>query len=114
VPPCAAEFAIGRKLEADFFLLFDDLLDLAVFNRLERRSVDLTLGMLGTRILQRQPCAADCRRDPLERWRGARAHFPQTSSDNSTTMRSFAHCSSSASTLPSSVEAKPHCGDRQS
>ena len=29
-------------------------------------------------------------------------------------MRSFAHCSSSASTLPSSVEAKPHCGDRQS
>ena len=31
-----------------------------------------------------------------------------------TIMRSFAHCSSSASTLPSSVEAKPHCGDRQS
>jgi len=29
-------------------------------------------------------------------------------------MRSFAHCSSSDKTLPSSVEAKPHCGDRQS
>ena len=28
-------------------------------------------------------------------------------------MRSFAHCSSSARMLPSSVEAKPHCGDRQ-
>ena len=28
--------------------------------------------------------------------------------------RSFAHCSSSVSVLPSSVEAKPHCGDRQS
>ena len=39
---------------------------------------------------------------------------PQTSSANSTIILSFAHCSSSASTLPSSVEAKPHCGDRQS
>src|SRR4029077_21022869 len=41
-------------------------------------------------------------------------HFPQTSSASSTIIRSFAHCSSSASTLPSSVEANPHCGDRQS
>ncbi len=41
-------------------------------------------------------------------------YFPHTSSANSTIMRSLAHCSSSASTLPSSVEAKPHCGDRQS
>ncbi len=31
-----------------------------------------------------------------------------------TPMRSFAHCSSSVRTLPSSVEANPHCGDRQS
>ena len=38
----------------------------------------------------------------------------QTSSATSTTSRSLAHCSSSASTLPSSVEAKPHCGDRHS
>ena len=43
-----------------------------------------------------------------------RHHLPQTSSAISTIMRSFAHCSSSASVLPSSVEAKPHCGDRQS
>ncbi len=41
---------------------------------------------------------------------GAQRH---TSSASSTTIRSFAHCSSSASTLPSSVEAKPHCGDRR-
>ena len=41
-------------------------------------------------------------------------YFPHTSSANSTIMRSLAHCSSSASTLPSSVDAKPHCGDRQS
>src|SRR5580704_234344 len=39
---------------------------------------------------------------------------PHTSLAISTTIRSFAHCSSSASTLPSSVEAKPHCGERQS
>src|SRR6185503_2793339 len=51
VPPCAAEFAVGGKLETDFFLFFDDLLDLAVFDRLERRVVDFTLGMPGTRIL---------------------------------------------------------------
>src|SRR6266511_1306145 len=38
---------------------------------------------------------------------------PQTSFEISTIMRSFAHCSSSARTLPSSVEAKPHCGERQ-
>src|SRR5208282_2323614 len=37
-----------------------------------------------------------------------------TSSASSTIILSFAHCSSSASTLPSSVEAKPHCGDRHS
>src|SRR6266850_4479606 len=38
---------------------------------------------------------------------------PQTSFDRSTIILSLAHCSSSASTLPSSVEAKPHCGERQ-
>src|SRR5690348_639886 len=37
-------------------------------------------------------------------------HFPQTSSAISTTSRIFAHCCASVSTLPSSVEAKPHCG----
>ena len=40
--------------------------------------------------------------------------MPHTSSAISTIMRSFAHCSSSARILPSSLEAKPHCGDRQS
>src|SRR6267142_5728886 len=38
---------------------------------------------------------------------------PQTSFDRSTIILSFAHCCASASTLPSSVEAKPHCGERQ-
>src|SRR6266852_8685895 len=39
--------------------------------------------------------------------------FPHTSSESSAIIASFAHCSSSARIFPSSVEAKPHCGDRQ-
>ena len=35
VPPGAAEFAVGRELEADLLLLLDDLLDLAVLDLLE-------------------------------------------------------------------------------
>src|SRR5262249_17071038 len=40
--------------------------------------------------------------------------YPHTSFERSTIIFSFAHCSSSASTLPSSVEAKPHCGESAS
>ena len=32
VPPGTAEFAVGRELEPDLFLLLDDLLDLAVLD----------------------------------------------------------------------------------
>ena len=39
---------------------------------------------------------------------------PQTSSATSTIRRSFAHCSSSVSALPSTVDENPHCGERQS
>ena len=39
---------------------------------------------------------------------------PQTSRATSMHRRSFAHCSSSVSRLPSSVLAKPHCGDSAS
>src|SRR6185503_14865067 len=45
---------------------------------------------------------------PRLRGDDSRDHLPHTSSANSTIIRSFAHCSSSASTLPSSVEAKLH------
>src|SRR5262249_56017927 len=41
-------------------------------------------------------------------------HHPHTSPPPSTIRRNFAHCSSSARILPSSLEAKPHCGERQS
>ena len=40
--------------------------------------------------------------------------YPQTSAAVSTMRRSFATSSSYVSTLPSTVEEKPHCGDRQS
>ena len=53
MPPGAAEFAVGDRLQADFFLAFDDALDLAVFDRLERGGVDLALGALLARLLQR-------------------------------------------------------------
>jgi hypothetical protein len=45
---------------------------------------------------------------------GERENYPHTSFAISTIILSFAHCSSSARMLPSSVEAKPHCGDKQS
>jgi hypothetical protein len=41
-------------------------------------------------------------------------YLPQISSASSTQKRSLAHCSSSLRMLPSSVEAKPHCGDNAS
>jgi hypothetical protein len=44
----------------------------------------------------------------------APGYFPHTSFATSTASLSFAHCSSSVRTLPSSVEAKPHCGETAS
>jgi hypothetical protein len=46
--------------------------------------------------------------------RKLRPYFPHTSFATSTASFSFAHCSSSVRMLPSSVEAKPHCGDSAS
>ena len=114
VPPRAAELAVADRLQADRFLLFDDVLDRAVLDGLERVSRDFALGAALARFLQgrRPQQAADM---VGTEWRfGSLRHFPHTSSAISTIMRSFAHCSSSVSTLPSSVEANPHCGDRHS
>ena len=61
MPPGAAEFAVGDRLQADLFLLLDDALDLAVFDRLQRGGVDLALGALLARLLQARPGAAGCR-----------------------------------------------------
>jgi hypothetical protein len=46
--------------------------------------------------------------------RNLELYLPHTSLATSTASFSFAHCSSSVRRLPSSVEAKPHCGDNAS
>ena len=46
--------------------------------------------------------------------RTVRVTSPRPPAATSTTRRSFAACSSFVSSLPSTVEAKPHCGERQS
>src|SRR5579864_5534525 len=113
MPPGAAEFAVGDRLQADLFLLLDDALDLAVFDRSQFDCGDVALDALLARPLQRRRAQQAADMVGAERRLGA-FHWPQTSSATSTIILSFAHCSSSARILPSSVEAKPHCGDRQS
>src|SRR5207247_11026104 len=54
VPPGAAEFAVGHRLEPDLLLLLDDALDLAVFHRLELGRADLALGASLARLLERR------------------------------------------------------------
>ena len=114
VPPGAAEFAVGHGLQADLFLLLDDALDLAVLQGLEIGGRQLAFGPLCARVFQRGgPQQAADMIGPEGRF-GALHALPHTSSAMSTIIASFAHCSSSASTLPSSVEAKPHCGESAS
>ena len=119
MPPGAAELAVGRKLAARSPPASDDLLDLAVFGLLELRRGDLglVLALLPRLLSAAAACAGGCRRGrrgtaPFVRGLAA-SDLPHTSSASSTISRSFAHCSSSVRTLPSSVEAKPHCGERQ-
>ena len=52
MPPRAAKFAVGDRLQADVFLFPDDAFDLAVFQSLQVRSGDFAFGALRTRILQ--------------------------------------------------------------
>ncbi len=54
MPPGTAEFAVGDRLQADLFLFLDDLLDLAVLDRLEGGGVDLAFGALLARFFQRR------------------------------------------------------------
>ena len=53
MPPGAAEFAVGDGLQAGRFLLLDDVLDLAVLDRLQRGGVDLAFGAALARLFQR-------------------------------------------------------------
>ena len=54
MPPGPAELAVGGELEADLFLLPDDLLDLAVLDLLELGRVDRALLALRARVLDRR------------------------------------------------------------
>src|SRR5450830_434617 len=53
MPPGTAELAVGGELKPDLLLLLDDLLDLAVLDRLELGRVDLALLALRARLLDR-------------------------------------------------------------
>src|SRR3972149_202606 len=53
MPPGAADFAVGDRLQAALFLASDDALDLAVLDRLECRRIDFASGALLARLLQR-------------------------------------------------------------
>ncbi len=53
MPPRAAEFAVGDRLQPGRFLFLDDVLDGAVLDRLERGGVDLAFGALLARLFQR-------------------------------------------------------------
>src|SRR5579872_1817076 len=112
MPPRAAELAVGHGLQADVLLLADDALDLAVLDRGEIGRGNLIPGAPRPRLLEGR--GAQQAPDVVGAERRLGALHPHTSCATSTIMASFAHCSCSARTLPSSVEAKPHCGDRQS
>ena len=53
MPPRAAEFAVGDRLQADFFLALDDADNLAVLDRFQRGGVDLAFGAPLARLLER-------------------------------------------------------------
>src|SRR6266446_1898064 len=114
MPPRAAQFAIGRELQSDLFLLPHQAFDRAVLNGVKLRSRDRAFGSLGARLLD--GCRTQQAADMVGAERGScPAHgHPHTSSAISAAIRNFAHCSLSARTLPSSVEAKPHWGDNAS
>src|SRR5579863_7120443 len=114
VPRYAPIFAVGDRFEPDGFLLPDHALDLAVFDLFEDLGADLAARPLFPRRLKRRRAQQAADVIGAKRRFGSLHYQPHTSLAISTIMRSLAHCSSSARTLPSSVEAKPHCGDRQS
>ena len=53
MPPGAAEFAVGDRLQADVFLLLDDAFDLAILDRFQRSGIDLAFGAPLARLFQR-------------------------------------------------------------
>src|SRR5437763_15199974 len=54
MPPRTAELAVGRDLEPDVFLLFDDFFDLAIFALAKLCGADRAFFPLRARLLQRR------------------------------------------------------------
>ena len=128
LPGLAAVLAVGDRLQADRLLLLDQDFDLAVLDRLQLLGRDFVRARAwrAPPSARRAQQAADvvgaewglgalhwCFTVPEAPSPGHSA-MTQGGDSTPTIIRSFAHCSSSARMLPSSVEAKPHCGDRQS
>src|SRR5579871_272960 len=114
LPGGAAILSVRDGMQADLFLSADQCDDLLILDRAQCVGIDFTALAPGARFLE--GCAAQEATDMVgtEGRRSAEHGHPHTSRATSTTKRSFAHCSSSLSTLPSSVEANPHCGDSAS
>ena len=135
IPEGAAEFAIGDGGRPDVFLPLDDAVRFRGLRPLSVVPAGSRRARAWRALLSAARCATGCRHGRRGRGRGRCMLIPSfpdrcergspaprgptafafaaTASTNHP-HRSLAHCSSSASTLPSSVEAKPHCGDRQS
>src|SRR5215510_468361 len=115
MPPGTAEFPIRDRLQADLLLLPDDAFDLPVLDFFQLCRRYLAASPLLTRFFKSSGPQQASHMICTKRRFFSLTHFcPQISSASSTIILSFVHCSSSAKILPSSVEAKPHCGDRHS
>jgi hypothetical protein len=75
MPPRAAEFAVGDRLQAALLLLPYDAFDLAVLDRLQRRRVDLAFGELRAGLLQRRGALQAADVVGAKRRLGALRHF---------------------------------------
>src|SRR6202020_136649 len=114
VPGDAPVLAVGDGFEPHRLLFLDHTLDFTIFDRLEGFGADLAARALFPCRLERRRAQQAADVIGAERRFTSLHYRPHTSFAISTIIRSLAHCSSSERTLPSSVEAKPHCGDRQS
>src|SRR5690242_11293269 len=74
VPPRAAELAVGHRLQANRFLLGNELADLRVLDRLEIHRADLPGQPLGARLLDRRAAQQAADLVSAERRLGALAH----------------------------------------
>ena len=76
MPPGAAELAVGRELEADRFLLADDLFDLAVLDRGKLGRADRAGRRLLARLLERGRAQQRADMVGAKRRLGAGSHGP--------------------------------------